>query len=31
MNQLLDNARHYLDAYVWRRTIAEHAARAVDL
>jgi hypothetical protein len=24
----LNNARYYLDAYVWRRTIAEQAARA---
>ena len=31
MNQLLDNARHYVDAYVWRRTIAEKAARAATL
>jgi transposase len=31
MSQLLDNARHYLDAYVWRRTLAEKASRAADL
>ena len=31
MNRLLDNARYYLDAYVWRRTTAEKAARAADL
>ena len=31
MNQLLDNARHYVDAYIWRRTVAEQATRAADL
>jgi transposase len=31
MNQLLDNARHYVDTYVWRRTVAEKAPRAADL
>jgi hypothetical protein len=27
----LHDVRYYLDAYVWRRTIAEQAARAADL